>query len=201
MPCSTAHRPGLDVVAGIHRARRVGRRHEHEKLRARRARRLELLDGDLEASLLCRLEDNRRRAREPDRFGVRRPVRRGQQRLVTLVEQREQGVVHGVLAAVGHEHLRGRHLVPRIASGLRGDRLSQLGKPGDRAVLVVLRIAAGFRGSLDDVGRCREVRLTGAETDDRLAGGLQGLGLGVNCQGGRRRDGRYALRDRTHHPH
>ena len=37
---------------------------------------------------------------------------------------------------------------------------------------------------LDDVRRRREVRLTGAEADDRLAGGLEGLGLGVHGQRG-----------------
>src|SRR3712207_7923909 len=44
-------------------------------------------------------------------------------------------------------------------------------------------------GGVDDVGRGREVGLAGAEADDRLAGRLQRLRLGVDGEGGGLGDG------------
>ena len=60
---------------------------------------------------------------------------------------------------------------------------------------MVDRVLAGRDGRLDDVGRGREVGLAGAEADDRLAGGLERLGLGVDGQGGGLGDGRDAAGD------
>ena len=47
----------------------------------------------------------------------------------------------------------------------------------------------GGDGGLDDVVGGGEVGLAGAEPDDGAAGGLQGLGLGVDDEGGGRGDG------------
>ena len=80
-----------------------------------------------------------------------------------------------------------------VPLGLGGDGLPQLGQAGGGRVAVVLRVAAGRDGRLDDVLRGREVRLAGAEADDVLARGLQRLGLGVDGQGGRLGDGADAL--------
>ena len=63
------------------------------------------------------------------------------------------------------------------------------GRPPAGRVAVVLRVAAGVDGGLDDVVGRREVGLAGAEADDRLARRLQGLGLGVDGQRGRLGDG------------
>src|SRR5439155_23812676 len=49
-----------------------------------------------------------------------------------------------------------------------------------------------------DVVRRREVGLAGTETDDVLPRRFQGLGLGVDGEGGRLRDGANALRDASH---
>ena len=67
------------------------------------------------------------------------------------------------------------------------------GSPAGGRVLVIPRVGAGRRGRGHDVGRSREVRLPGAETDDVLAGGDERLGLGVDGQGGRFGDAGYAL--------
>ena len=77
----------------------------------------------------------------------------GQEHLVARVEQRGEGVVDGVLAAVGDEHLAGRHVEPGVAQRLGRDGLLQLGQAAGRRVPVVLRVAAGLDGGLDDVGR------------------------------------------------
>ena len=136
-------------------------------------------------------------AGQRDRLGVGRPVRRREQHLVAGVEQRLEGVVDGVLAAVGDEHLAGQHLVARVAERLGGDGLLQLGQAAGGRVAVVLRVAAGGDGGLDDVVGRREVGLAGAEADDRLAGRLERLGLGVDGQGGRLGDGGDAAGDRS----
>ena len=63
------------------------------------------------------------------------------------------------------------------------------GRPAGRRVAVVLRVAAGRDRGLDDVVRRGEVGLAGTEADDRLAGRLERLGLGVDRQGGGLGDG------------
>ena len=80
----------------------------------------------------------------------------------------------------------GGHLEPRVAAGLDGHRLPQLGEPAGRRVLVGPGVATGHLGRGHDVLGGGEVRLAGAEADDVLALGLEGLGLGVDRQGGRR---------------
>ena len=109
--------------------------------------------------------------------------------LVARVAQRGERRVHRVLAAVGDEHLAGRAVEPAVALGLDGDRLLQLGQAAGRRVAVVLGVAAGRDGGLDDVVGRREVGLAGAEADDVLALRLQRLGLGVDGQRGRLGDG------------
>ena len=116
----------------------------------------------------------------------------GHDHLVAGIAQRGEGGEHGVLAAVGDEHLRRRAVVAAVAQRLGGDRLAQLGEPGRRRVAVVARIGARRHRGGDDVLGRREVRLAGAESDDVLAGRLQGLGLGVDGEGRRLGDGREA---------
>jgi phosphoserine aminotransferase len=60
---------------------------------------------------------------------------------------------------------------------------------------VVARVPAGLDRGLDDVGGRGEVGLAGTEADDRLAGGLERLGLGVHRQGRRLGDGGDACGD------
>ena len=63
----------------------------------------------------------------------------------------------------------GGHLEPRVAAGLGGHRLPQLGEPAGRRVLVGPRVAAGHLGRGHDVLGGGEVGLPGAEADDVLA--------------------------------
>ena len=150
---------------------------------------VELLDGDLEPGLDRRVDDLRHAAGEGDRLRVGRPVRRRADHLVAGIAQRGERREHGVLAAVGDEHLAGRAVEAAVALGLVGDGLAELGQAAGRRVAVVLGVAAGRDGGLDDVLGRREVGLAGAEADDRHALRLQRLGLGVDGQGGGLGDG------------
>ena len=82
--------------------------------------------------------------------------------------------------------------VAAVAQRLGGDRLAQFGEPGRRRVAVVSWITARRHRCRDDVLRRWEVRLAGPESDDVLAGRLQGLGLGIDGEGRRLGDGREA---------
>ena len=173
----------LDLLARVDRAGGVGGRAEQQHLRALGARRLELVDGDEVVLGLVGEHLDRHAAGEPDRLGVGRPVRRRQQHLVARVEQGRERLVDRLLAAVGDQHLGRLHLVAGVARGLRRDRLLERGQPAGRGVAVVRRVAAGRDRGLDDVRRRGEVRLPGTEADDRAAGGLERLRLGVDREG------------------
>ena len=184
------------------RSRRGGRRRRSGSRATRRgapwsaaSRPLELLDRGAEAGRLVRGDDDRHAAGQGDRLGVGGPERGQHQDLVARVAQHGEGVGHGLLAAVGDQHLVGRHLEARVAQGLGRDGLAQRRDPARRRVAVVGRVPAGGDGRLDDVGRRREVRLAGAEADDVLAGRLQRLGLRIDGQGGRGRHGGGPARD------
>ena len=125
---------------------------------------------------------------ERDRLGIRRPVRGRADDLVARIAQGGERGVHRVLATVRDEHLRPRAVEPGVALGLVRDRLLQLGKATSWRVPVVAHLGTGGDRGIDDVLRGREVGLTRAEPDDVLPLGLQGLGLGVDRQGGRRGD-------------
>ena len=105
------------------------------------ARRLELVDGDEVALRLVGEHVDRHAAGEADRLGVGRPVRRRQDDLVAGVEQRREGLVDGLLAAVGDQHLAGVDVVARVARRLVGDRRLELGQPAGGGVAVVARVA------------------------------------------------------------
>ena len=178
---------------------RVRRRHEEQHLGPVRAGRFELVDGHLEpGSQVVGSSTGTPPARRID-LGVGRPVRRREQHLVAGVEQGGEGLLDGLLAAVGDEDLGGGHRVARSPAGVLAAIASlQLGQAAGGRVLVVAGVAAGLGGGLDDVGRGREVRFAGAEADDVLARRLEGLGLGVDGEGGRFGDGGYAVGDTSH---
>ena len=192
-PRSTAHWPMAATCSGGHTAPDglSGLTNRSTLVRSVTGR-FELLDRHLEAGLLGGVDDLRHAAGEGDRLGIGRPVRRRDDHLVAGIAQRGEGGEHGVLAAVGDEHLRGRALEAAVAQRLGGDRLAQLGQPGRGRVAVVARVGARRRGGGDDVLGRREVRLPRAEADDVLAGGLQRLGLGVDGEGRRLGDGGQA---------
>ena len=160
---------GPDLVGGVDRPGRVGRRDEEQHLGLRGASSLELLDGDLVVVGLVGDHRDRDAAGELDRLGVRRPVRRRDDHLVAGVEHRGERLVDGLLPAVGDDDLAGLHGVPAVAQRLVGDRLLELGQAAGRGVAVVLRVAAGLNSGLDDVVGSREVGL--ARPRSRSPGG------------------------------
>ena len=186
---------GLDERARRDRARGVRRRAPQQRLGVRRARGLEGLDGRQEVGGLVGAQDHRLAAGHAHGLGVGRPVRRGQQDLVARVDQRREGLEHGLLAAVGDEHLARLDLPARVPRGLRRDRVAQLGEPGGGGVAVVLRVRARRDRRVHHRLRGGEVGLAGAEADDRPAGRLEGLRLRVHGQRGRLRDPAHTGRD------
>ena len=173
-----------DLVRRVDRPGRVGRRHEEQDLGPVGARRLQVRHRGQVAGVLVGQHRPHHAARQRDGLGVGRPVGGGHQDLVARVEQGGERLVHRLLAAVGHQHLAGFHPVARVPSGLGRDRLAELGQAGGGGVLVETRLLARPLGGLDDVTGRREVRLPGAEADDRPARRLQRLGLGVHGQRG-----------------
>src|SRR5204862_4298782 len=87
----------------------------------------ELLDGGLEARRLGGVDDDRLAAGEDDRLGVRHPVGGGDQHFVAGVEEGREGVVNGLLAAVGDEDVGGLDGVAGVPGRLGGDGVPQLG--------------------------------------------------------------------------
>ena len=134
-PDAVLERPPSDRLhlgGWVDGAARVARRHEEQRLRARGAGRVELLDRHPELGLLGGRHHDRLTAGERDRLRVCRPVRRRQQYLVAGVDDRLQRLVHRVLGPVGDEHLRRLAVDARLAAGLLGDGEAKLGKPGGR---------------------------------------------------------------------
>ena len=170
----------LDLLCGVHRSGRVGRRAEQECAGPVGAGGLELLRGHLVALSLVREHLDGYSAGQSDRLRVGRPVRRREQHLVPGIEDGREGLVDRLFAPVRDEHLGRLHVVPGVAAGLVGDGLLELGEPSGRRVAVVAGVAAGLDGRLHDVVGGGEVRLAGPEADDRAAGGLEGFGLGVD---------------------
>jgi hypothetical protein len=180
---------GFDLVSRIDSAGRVRRRHEHERLGLVCASSFELVDRRPEA--VGRGGEHRHgdTASEGDGLRIRGPIGSREDHFVAGVQQRGEGVVDRMLAAVGHQDVGRRALEAAVAQGLGGKCFLELGLAADGAVFVVDRVAAGFDRGLDDVGRRREVGLTGAEADDVLACCPKGLCLVGNGKGCRRGDG------------
>ena len=94
-----------DLVGRVDRAGRVRRRDEHQDLGPVGPLRLELFDGGQVAGGLVGQHRHRNAASQPDRFGVSRPVRSGQQHLVTGIEDGRERVVERLLAPIGDQDL------------------------------------------------------------------------------------------------
>ena len=167
----------LDLIAGIDRARRVRRRNKQQRLRLVGANSLELIDRDLPARIDRGQHGHRGRPGQADRFGVCGPVRGGDDHFVARVEQHRESVRHGVLAAVGDQHVGRFTLEAEVSAGLLGNRFTQHRQACSWRVLVVDGIVACGDRSLDDVRGSREVWFAGAKANDWLASSLQCLRL------------------------
>ena len=185
-----------DLLRGVHAACGVGRGDEYQQLGARRPRRFQLLDRDAVAAVHAGVHDHRSRSGQCHRLGVAGPVRSGQDDLVAGIQQCQQGVVDGVLATRGDDHLLRRDIEAGVPQRLGGNGLAQLRKPRRRGVAVVAVLTAGSDRGLHDVRRRREVGLSGTEADNRLPRCAQRLGFGVGADGGRGRDRRHRRRYR-----
>ena len=188
-----------DLLRRVHRAGRVGRRHEQQQLGPAGAGRLQVLDAGQVAGALIGQDRPDDAAREGDGLGVGGPVRGRHQHLVARVEQGGERLVHGLLAAVGDQDLAGLDLVAGISRGLGRDRRPELGQAGRGGVLVEPRLGARALRGLDDVAGGREVRFAGPEADDRPARRLERLGLGVHGQRGGFGDSGDACGDSRRH--
>ncbi len=165
-------RPPADaghLIGRVHRARRVGRRHEHEHLGARGAGGLQVRHRSQVAGPFVGHDRHRHAAGQGDRLGVGGPVGGGQQDLVAGIEQRGERLEDGLLAAVGDQHLARADLVAGVAGCLDGDRLPQFRQPRRGGVVVEPGLGAGAPGRCHDVVRRGEVRFPGAEADHRPA--------------------------------
>lgn len=91
---------------------------------------LELLDGDLVVLVATGKNLDGVTAGQADAFGVGGPIGSRQQNVVALVNDRGEGLVYGLLAAVGHDDLGGIDLNAGVAQGLVRDGLLQLGQAG-----------------------------------------------------------------------
>ena len=79
---------------------------------------LELVDRDLVVLVRAGEDLDGRAARQLDALGVGDPERGGEDDLVARVDDRGEGLVDGLLAAVGDDDVLGGDLVAGVAQGL-----------------------------------------------------------------------------------
>ena len=183
---------GGQLLGRVDRAGRVRRRAQQQHLGALGAGGLELVNADLVVLVGPGEDLDRGPPGQGDGLGVGGPVGRGQQHLVAGVDECGEGLEDGLLTAVGDQDVVGGDLVAGVAQRLGGDGLAQGRQALGGGVLVVGRVLRGGDGGLNDVVGGGEVGLSGAEADDGAAGGLEGLGLGVDGQSGGGGDGGQA---------
>lgn len=164
----------LGVGLAVDRAGRVRRGDEQDDLRTLGTGRLQLLHGDPVTGGLVGDDLHRDAAREADRLGVGGPVRSRDDDLVARVEDRGEGLVDGLLAAVGHQDLRGVDLVAGVAQRLLRDGGLELGEP----------MRPGCSGGTSGCGRPRPRRRRCS----------RGSGSRAHRHRSRSPDGRMALR-------
>ena len=154
-----------------------------------------MVERDAKASVFGGGKDRGRGPSQRNGFGVRRPIRRGDQHLVTGVEKHLKGVVHRMFTAVGDYDLVGGDGVAGVTHGLGRDGLAKLRHSTGGAVAVVDGITTRVDRRLHDVVGSWEVGLAGPEANDWLSSGFERLGLVSNRKRGRRCDCADSSRD------
>ena len=177
----------FDFIGRVNAAGRVAGRIENEQARARRDGGAELHGRDFEFGLVARGKNDRRGARELHHLRIAQPVRRGDDDFVAFGASGENDVVAGMFAAAGDDDLTWLVGEAVIAREFIGDGLAQF-RNAARGRVFGETIGECFGAGVFDVLRRVEVRLTGAEADDILAGGFHGFGLGINGERKRRRE-------------
>ena len=190
-PDAVLDRPLADRLDGgrrIDRTRRVVGADEEQHLRSPCTGLLELVDRDLEAALGVRVDDHRYAAGQRDRLGYVVQYGAGQMTSSPGSHKAANAVNTACLPPFVTSTCDPKQSNPLSRLVLSAIASFSSGRP-PAGVYRWLRTSRtrGDRG-VDDVLRGREVGLTGAEPDHVLALGLQGLGLGVDRQGGRRGD-------------
>ena len=172
----------LEFGARVCHAGRVRGAVEHEQACLVRDGSSELFRRDLELLGSTGTDVDRDTAREYRHVRVGDPVGRGNDDLVTRVENGLCQIVEALLAATGDENLVRGIFVTVVAFELVDNRLLELCRAVDRCVLGLAVVNGPDGGFLDVLGRI-EIGLAGAKTDDVLAGSAQFCSAGRDCEG------------------
>src|SRR5699024_5900885 len=113
------------------------------------------------------------------------PVGGGQQHIVALVNDGGKGLVDGLLAAVGHDHLGGVNIDAGVTLGLLNDCLLEGGQARGLGVAEVGGVLKSLAGGVHNVVGGWEVGLARTKADNRASLRLEGLSFSVNDEGGR----------------
>ena len=180
---------GAGFLFGVDGAGRVGGGDEDECFGGGGVGGFELFDGDLIVLVATGEYLDGVTACQADAFGVGGPVGRGQQDVVTFVDDGCECLVDGLLAAVGDDDLGGVNLHTGVAQGLFGNCLLQFGKTGCGGVAEVLRVVERFACGIHNVRGGGEVRFACTETNDGASLSLECFCLCVDGKGGGGCDG------------
>ena len=134
------------------------------------------------------MDQHRRAPRQQHHVRVGHPVGRRDHHLVARVDYRLGQVEEALLAAAGDQDLLRGKVEAILPLELGDHRGLEAGHAVYRGVLGEALIDR-LDGRGLDVIRGVEVRLPGAQPDDVLAGGLEGLGPGIDGEGGGGLDG------------
>ena len=180
---------GGQFLVRVGHARGVGGAVDHEQFGAVGDGGLELSRGDLEVLLDAGIDDHRLAIGQAHHVRIGYPVGRGDDHLVAGIEQRHHQVEEALLATAGHQDLVRGITQAIIALELGDHGIFQCRGAVHGGVLGLPVMDGGNGRFLDVLGRV-EVRFTGTQADNILAGGAQFGGTGGYCQG---RGGLYAM--------
>ena len=179
---------GLQLVRAIGHAGRIGRAVDHHQLGLVVQRGLELGRADLEVLIGPGMDQYRRTAGQQDDIRVGNPVGRRDHHLVTRIDDRQGQIEEALLAAAGHQDLVRGVVEPVLAFELGDHGRLEAGGAVHRGIFGETLVDR-LDGRGLDVVRGIEVRLTGTQPDHVLSGRLEGLGAGIDGEGGRGLDG------------
>ena len=159
---------GADLLFGVHGARGIGGRVEHEKFGLGRDRLFDVFGRNFEVVVLAPFHKHAHAAADLDEFGIGEPVRSGNDDFVAFFQKREHRVEDGMFRARGHDDL-GRLVIEVIVffEFLR-DLFAQFEQSRRGRIFGKSLIERRFR-RVDDVLRRVEIGLARAETDDRFS--------------------------------
>ena len=173
---------GFELGAGIDGAGRVGRAVDDDHARLRGERGGQLGRGDLETGDVLGVDDDGRSAGELNHLRVAHPIRGRNDDFVAGADRGEDGEVAGHLATRGDDDVGVGDAGEAATGVVLGDGLAE-GGDARRGGILGLAVGQGLGAGVLDELRGVEVGLADAEADDVLAGGLEGLRLGIDGEG------------------